>query len=412
MLHPPRSCVRSRAGIILLVLVLPCTLASRAWSHPLSQGSLDVVIRPDHVDVRARLTIEEVSVTEMLTTTASGPGAGSAGASHEQHARYFAEHLHVSADGHALTPTKARVISPEPGAGGGGTSSEHITYLLEYSPSPAGVFHPHQIELMHNVLTDVEFLPGTRWEASYVVRIGQEGRPAAEGLLLTAGTPLTFACDGQALGAGGTDGSSGARVDRLRMFREYLVHGIHHILTGYDHLLFISALVLATTRLWDLLKVVTAFTLAHTLTLTLAALNWVHLPGRVVEPMIAASIVFVAVQNVIWPRRARGWGRLAAAFFFGLFHGLGFAGGLLEAMQEMPVSSKLLAIAAFSLGVELGHQMIVLPVFSGLKLARSTRAEESAKEHLSLVAQRMGSAVISLAGMFYLFVALREGFFV
>jgi hypothetical protein len=139
-------------------------------------------------------------------------------------------------------------------------------------------------------------------------------------------------------------------------------------------------------------------------------MNWIHLPERIVEPMIAGSIVFVAVQNVIWPRSSRGWGRLAAAFFFGLFHGLGFAGGLLQAMQEMPVSSKLLAIAAFSLGVELGHQMIVLPLFTSLKLARHTQPNELAKERLSLRAQRIGSAGVSLAGMFYLFVALRMSF--
>ena len=194
------------------------------------------------------------------------------------------------------------------------------------------------------------------------------------------------------------------------MFGDYLRHGINHILTGYDHLLFISALVLATRQLWDLLKVVTAFTIAHTITLALAALNLIHLPGRIVEPMIAASIVFVALQNVFWPKTARGWGRLGAAFFFGLFHGLGFAGGLLDAMREMQVSSTLLAILAFSLGVELGHQMIVLPLFAALKAARQTRSDLEAKERLSLVAQRVGSAAVSLAGMFYLFVALRTSF--
>ena len=97
------------------------------------------------------------------------------------------------------------------------------------------------------------------------------------------------------------------------------------------------------------LKVVTAFTLAHTLTLTLAALNLVRLPERVVEPLIAASIVFVAVQNLFWPRRSRGWIRLGAAFFFGLFHGLGFAGGLLEAMQGMRGAVVLLAIMSSGL---------------------------------------------------------------
>jgi hypothetical protein len=99
------------------------------------------------------------------------------------------------------------------------------------------------------------------------------------------------------------------------LFKAFFYQGIHHILTGYDHLLFISALVLAATTFWDLLKVVTAFTIAHTITLSLAAFNLVSLPQGVVEPFISASIVFVALQNVFWPSRARGWSRRGAAFF-------------------------------------------------------------------------------------------------
>ena len=187
--------------------------------------------------------------------------------------------------------------------------------------------------------------------------------------------------------------------------RDYVAHGIHHILVGYDHLLFISALVLAATGVWDLVKVVSAFTLAHTITLTLAALRLVHLPSGIVEPMIAASIVFVALQNVLWPKQAKGWSRLAVAFGFGLFHGLGFAGGLLDAMQEMSGLTIVLAIAAFSLGVEIGHQMIVLPLFGVLKLARQIRAEHAERDRVSLLAQRYGSGVICVAGMYYLVVA-------
>ena len=119
------------------------------------------------------------------------------------------------------------------------------------------------------------------------------------------------------------------------LFKAFFYHGMHHILTGYDHLLFISALVLAASTFWDLIKVVTAFTIAHTITLSLAVFNVVSLPQWVVEPLISASIVFVALQNVFWPSRAKDRSRLGAAFFFRLFHGLGFAGGLLEAMREM-----------------------------------------------------------------------------
>src|SRR5262249_54941672 len=153
--------------------------------------------------------------------------------------------------------------------------------------------------------------------------------------------------------------------------------GFMHIMAGWDHLLFVGALVLAVATLWDLVKVITAFTLAHTITLTLAVLDLVRLPERVVEPMIAASIVLVALQNLFWPERSRGASRLLTAFFFGLFHGLGFAGGLLEAMAGMQGSTVGIAIAAFSVGVELGHQTVVLPMFALLKLTRRKPQEAS-----------------------------------
>ena len=192
------------------------------------------------------------------------------------------------------------------------------------------------------------------------------------------------------------------------VFTTFFWHGVHHILTGYDHLLFISALVLGAATLWDLIKVVTAFTLAHSLTLTLAALNLVHVSGRVVEPLISASIVCVALQNIFWPERARGWSRLAIAFFFGLFHGLGFAGGLLDLMHRMQTGTVLFAILGFSLGVEAGHQMVLLPLFAALNTARWTQAGSVARARLVSVLRCFGSAGISVAGVYYLCVALTE----
>ena len=151
----------------------------------------------------------------------------------------------------------------------------------------------------------------------------------------------------------------------------FLRHGIRHILGGYDHLLFVAGLVLAVVSIFDLLKVVTAFTIAHTLTLTLAVLDIVRVSHRIVEPMIAGSIVLVALQNLLWPTRARGWTRLGVAFGFGLFHGLGFAGGLLSAMEGMAGVAIVTAIAAFSFGVEIGHQVVALPLFGVLKITRA-----------------------------------------
>ena len=99
-------------------------------------------------------------------------------------------------------------------------------------------------------------------------------------------------------------------------------------------------------------------------------------------------------------------GRLGAAFFFGLFHGLGFAGGLLAAMREMQTGTMLLAILAFSIGIELGHQVVLLPLFALLKAARHWQPDAVRRTHLSMAFQRIGSAAIFLVGVYYLCLAL------
>ena len=195
-------------------------------------------------------------------------------------------------------------------------------------------------------------------------------------------------------------------VTTARTFADYLRHGVLHILTGYDHLLFVGALVLATLSFWEMFKVVAAFTLAHTATLALSVFDVFRLPPWIVEPAIAASIVFVALENVVRPARAHSRARLAVAFGFGLVHGLGFAGGLLDAMAGLPATGIWVALAAFSLGVEIGHQAVVLPLFGMLALGR-----RKLRVGIRAPALRYGSAAISVCGAYYLFVSLHDRFF-
>lgn len=193
--------------------------------------------------------------------------------------------------------------------------------------------------------------------------------------------------------------------DHYAVIRTYFTHGVRHILSGYDHLIFLFALVLAAASLWDLIKVVTAFTIAHSITFTLASFGLAHLPQQIVEPLIAASIVFVAVQNIAWPKSATGYNRLAVAFFFGLFHGLGFAGGLLELMHTMPSQLIMYAILGFSLGVEVGNQLVLLPLYGTLQLLRTTLTKVG-KPHQLLSFQRYASIAVVVAGMYYLCIDL------
>jgi hydrogenase/urease accessory protein HupE len=139
----------------------------------------------------------------------------------------------------------------------------------------------------------------------------------------------------------------------LPSFRQYLALGIRHILTGYDHLLFLVGLLVACRRLRTVAGIVTCFTVAHSVTLALAALGLVNLSGRVVEPVIAATIVFVGVENLLRGEEPRG--RWALAFGFGLVHGLGFATALREAGLGARGTSIVSPLVAFNLGVELGQ---------------------------------------------------------
>ncbi|HUR82312.1 MAG TPA: HupE/UreJ family protein, partial [Thermoanaerobaculia bacterium] len=140
---------------------------------------------------------------------------------------------------------------------------------------------------------------------------------------------------------------------RRGTFAEYLLLGITHIIPlGADHILFVLGMFLITRRAKDVLAQVTAFTLAHSITLALAMYGVVSVPGRIVEPLIALSIVFIAVENLIV--REVSPRRVALVFTFGLLHGLGFAGVLRELGGDFVT-----ALVAFNAGVELGQLAVI-----------------------------------------------------
>ena len=137
----------------------------------------------------------------------------------------------------------------------------------------------------------------------------------------------------------------------------FFVLGFEHILVGYDHLLFLLALLLVSTRFKGLLAIITAFTLAHSITLALAYFKLVELPAQIVEASIALSIVYIAIENCLVQAPQKRW---LMTFILGLVHGLGFAGVLRGV--NLPSSSRSLSLAAFNLGVEAGQILVVLAV--------------------------------------------------
>ncbi|MEJ0005279.1 MAG: HupE/UreJ family protein [Steroidobacteraceae bacterium] len=205
--------------------------------------------------------------------------------------------------------------------------------------------------------------------------------PSHRGLLtLTAGKVTQSAV------LGGPDPQAAFSVyapSNWRTFAEYLNAGIWHIWSGIDHLLFLLSLLLPAVLIrrrkhWapvtaarpavsSILKVVTAFTLAHSITLTLAALDVVRIPSRITESVIAASIIIAALNNifpVVTDSRAR------IAFAFGLLHGFGFASVLAD--MGLPPGARLLSLVAFNLGIETGQLAVVLGVMPIAYAVRST----------------------------------------
>ncbi len=154
-----------------------------------------------------------------------------------------------------------------------------------------------------------------------------------------------------------------ARQSLLAVARTYLMYGINHIMFGIDHLLFVLGLVLIVRDRWMLVKTITAFTVAHSITLAAATLGYVHVPAAPVEAAIALSILFVGVEVV---RSLRGETSLAlrhiwfVAFLFGLLHGIGFASGLVS--LGLPQGDVPLALLTFNIGVEIGQLLFVASI--------------------------------------------------
>lgn len=155
----------------------------------------------------------------------------------------------------------------------------------------------------------------------------------------------------------------------IDVIRTYSKLGIEHILLGIDHLLFVLALILITKGRWKILKTITAFTIAHSITLSLAALGYVNFPTPPVEAVIALSIVFLAVEII---KNLQGKQTLTSkkpwlvAFTFGLLHGFGFAGAL--ANIGLPQQDIPWALAFFNIGVEIGQITFVIAVLFVIKL--------------------------------------------
>jgi hydrogenase/urease accessory protein HupE len=183
----------------------------------------------------------------------------------------------------------------------------------------------------------------------------------------------------------------GTRQGASAVIQKFLPAGIHHILIGPDHLLFLVGLLLLGGTVRQLAVIVTSFTVAHSITLSLAALNIVSPPARIIEPAIALSIVYVGADNLLIRdgRDVRAW----IAFAFGFIHGFGFANVLRE--MDLPVRALGWSLFSFNIGVEIGQLLVVAVVATALAALRSR--SESAGRQLAFA----GSVVVMAAGTFW-----------
>lgn len=189
-----------------------------------------------------------------------------------------------------------------------------------------------------------------------------------------------------------TTWSSNGRQHTWSVVRTFVVQGIHHIWIGPDHILFIVGLLLLGGSVRRLLRIVTAFTIAHSITLALATLHLLEPPARIIEPLIALSIVYVGIETLWALERDRDW-RAPIAFLFGFIHGFGFASVLSE--FGLPSQAIGWSLAAFNVGVEIGQAAIVLaiaPVLAWLKVRQPI---------LGRRVVTVGSAVIIAAGGYW-----------
>ena len=220
------------------------------------------------------------------------------------------------------------------------------------------------------------------WDAAYgTLVLRQQGVDKPYDGYLEAGN----SSDPIALGGGG-------QVSQVQTFIDYIPVGFDHIVPkGLDHILFVLGLFFLSSRLRPLLWQVSAFTAAHTVTLALGALGYVTIPGAIVEPIIAASIVFVAVENIFTTGLSR-W-RPYVVFAFGLLHGLGFASVLGE--FGLPEGAFIPALIGFNVGVELGQLAVIAAAF--LTVGLWFGGKDWYKPYIANVA----SAVIGAVGLYW-----------
>lgn len=319
---PPSRC-RVAHTILAFTALLFLLPSSPLFAHPLKVGFADITVRKTGIELLLSVNLFEL---DLLLSLDRNLNAQVERAELERKTPEILEYLSgkiTVSHGHGLLPMEANPFRIGRSADGKPTFEAQLTFR---SSRP----------LEDPITIQCEPLTELGSDHQTIAKISREGR--IEQFVFQKG--VIYEAKGRGF---------------LAYAGQFLGLGIHHIFIGYDHIAFLLGLLLMGGSLLNILKIVTSFTLAHSITLSLAALGVVTVPSRLAESGIAFSVAYVALENLFFKNFDRRW---LVSFFFGFIHGFGFANVLKD--MSLPQSGLISSLFFFNFGVEIGQVLIVL----------------------------------------------------
>ncbi|MBV7410838.1 HupE/UreJ family protein [Maritimibacter sp. DP1N21-5] len=360
----PPTCAKVTAAWVLVLAVVACLCAAQARAHEVQPAIADVTVSEGRVDVTVILNGEAIAAgidLSSITDTNDAPNA----------ADYDVLRALPPADFAARFRDGWDEFAAGLGLRAGEVPLDAELLSVETEPGEADSL-PRQTRVLWTAALPVGDAPGGgdgvsfAWDERYgpvILRQIVEPEPESEDPY------AAFLNPGQRSEEMPRTGT--ARLGTGAAILNYISIGYTHILPkGLDHILFVLGLFFFSLQMRPLVTQITAFTVAHTLTLALATLGIVRIPASVVEPLIALSIAYIAIENIVRPRLTGV--RIAVVFAFGLLHGVGFA----SVLSDIGLSSGrfVISLISFNVGVELGQLSVVLAAYLGLGIWFGSKA--------------------------------------
>jgi hydrogenase/urease accessory protein HupE len=314
--------LRRLGSACCLIVAACCFLATTAEGHDPGLSSADLRIERGHLAAQLTFARADLVATIAQAGMDDQPTTAAEAAAREQLEELASSALEVEVDGGKIAADKVAVeIEGSRGA---------VHFRIEFPVEPGA-----RLSVRSRL---IGILPRGHRQYVSIKEVG--GNLLGERMLDASSDTFEISL------------AATASATVARSFRQFLVLGVEHILTGYDHLVFLLGLIIAGAGFRAVAKIITSFTLAHSITLALATLDVVRISPGVVEPLIAASIVYVGLENIF--RRDLRW-RWLLTFGFGLVHGFGFASVLKELGIGAGGVSTAVPLVSFNLGVEMGQ---------------------------------------------------------